>query len=568
MHIEKIKLENFKAFKCIEFNCNETFNVIVGENNIGKSTLFEALNLWKFAYNTLIQESNRKKFYKASTNYYIPFSSLSQVRLVNDSDLFYDPKKKIEITLTIKDGEHSFSLKIKFEKPGIKNSYLRLFNHDDYEEFENFAKHIESKTCSLKNAVFIYQTRPISTIYRNEPFYNNAQIEKKISIGKSHDVLRNKILKTEDSQAKVAQKFSRLEERLERVLNNKYSIRSKNKSKSDEKYVRITVEATTGSISRKELEISTMGSGFLQVMEIFSTIEYIEKQSDGICLILIDEPDAHIHSDLQSRLIDELKDHSDSQIFIITHNDRLISKIDGGELFYLNSTVKDLGLLEPLKIEDFQKVKEGLASVLSELEKSDGVPLILTEGKTDQKILTVAWNKLYSNSQMPYKIISSGIQIDEEDRTGSADSVRRSLEYISTLSERTIIGIFDNDRAGNECFKGLNKSIFEPYDMNQNIRKHQTKNIYGILLPVPENREKFVTRASLTQRYLVIEHYFSDEVLEKYNLKGESILNTEVFEISGNKNTFASGCNNLSSDYFKSFIPLFDTLSGLVQDNT
>ena len=54
MHIEKIKLKNFKAFKCIEFNCNETFNVIVGENNIGKSTLFEALNLWKFAYNTLI----------------------------------------------------------------------------------------------------------------------------------------------------------------------------------------------------------------------------------------------------------------------------------------------------------------------------------------------------------------------------------------------------------------------------------------------------------------------------------------------------------------------------------
>lgn len=570
MHIEKIKLENFKAFKCIEFNCNETFNVIVGENNIGKSTLFEALNLWKFAYNTLIQESNRKKFYKASTNYYIPFSSLSQVRLVNDSDLFYDPKKKIEITLTIKDGEHSFSLKIKFEKPGIKNSYLRLFNHDDYEQFDNFAKHIESKTCSLKNAVFIYQTRPISTIYRNEPFYNNAQIEKKISIGKSHDVLRNKILKTEDSQAKVAQKFSRLEERLERVLNNKYSIRSKNKSKSDEEYVRITVEFSTGSVSRKELEISMMGSGFLQVMEIFSTIEYIEKQSDGICLILIDEPDAHIHSDLQSRLIDELKNHSDSQIFIITHNDRLISKIDGGELFYLNSTVKDLGLLKPLEIEDFQKVKEGLASVLSELEKSDGVPLILTEGKTDQKILTVAWNKLYNNSSMPYKIVSSGIQIDEENRTGSADSVRRSLEYISTLSERTIIGIFDNDREGNGCFKGLNQSIFESYDINQNIRKHQTKNIYGILLPVPEDREKFVTITSLTQRYLVIEHYFSDTVLENYNLKGESILNTDVFEIKGNKNhknTFASECNNLSPNDFKSFIPLFDTLSDLVQDN-
>lgn len=298
MHIEKIKLENFKAFQCIEFRCNQTFNVIVGENNIGKSTIFEALNLWKFAYNTLIQGSNKKKFYKASSNYYIPFSALSQVRLVNDADLFYDSKNMSAITLTIKDGENSFDLKIRFEKPGIKNSYLRLFNNDNFEEFERFAEHIEGKTCSLKNAVFIYQTRPISTIYRNEPFYNNAQIEKKISIGKSHDVLRNKILKTEDSQAKkVAEKFSKIEKRLKRVLNNKYSIRFKNKSKNDEEYVKITVEITTENIPQKELEISMMGSGFLQVMEIFSTIEYIEKQSDGICLIIIDEPDAHIHSE-------------------------------------------------------------------------------------------------------------------------------------------------------------------------------------------------------------------------------------------------------------------------------
>ena len=560
MHIEKIELENFKAFKYIEFSCDKAFNVIVGENNIGKSTLFEALNLWKFAYDTLIQERNKKKFYKASSNYYIPFSDLSQVRLANDEDILYDKTKySASITLTIKDEEQYFNLKIRFEKPGIKNSYLRLFNNDNYEEFEEFAEHLEHKRCSLKNAVLIYQTRPISTIYRNEPFYNNAQIEKKVSIGKSHDVLRNKILKTEDSQAKVAQKFSSLEKRLERVLNKKYSIRFKNKSKNDEEYVKIAAENGL----HRELEISMMGSGFLQVVEIFSTIEYIEKQSDGICLILIDEPDSHIHSDLQSRLIDELKQHSDSQIFIITHNDRLINKVNGGELFYLNSTVKDLGFLKPLEIQDFPKVKEGLASVLSELEDSNGAPLILTEGKTDQKILTVAWSKLYSEKQMPYKIVSSGIQIDEESRSGSADSVRRSLEYISTLTEQRIIGIFDNDREGNECFKGLNKDIFTPHNINEKVRKHQTKDIYGILLPVPVGRESFVT-TSVTQRYLVIEHYFSNEILERNRLKGESILNTEVFDIKGNKNNFASTCEQLAPENFMNFKPLFETISDLL----
>lgn len=92
-----------------------------------------------------------------------------------------------------------------------------------------------------------------------------------------------------------------------------------------------------------------MGSGFLQVVEIFSTIEYIESNKDGICLILIDEPDSYIHSDLQSHLIDELKQHNDSQIFVITHNDRLINKTVEGELYYLNQTVKKLGELTALE---------------------------------------------------------------------------------------------------------------------------------------------------------------------------------------------------------------------------
>ncbi len=131
--------------------------------------------------------------------------------------------------MTIKDEEHSFSLKIRLEKPSIKNSYLRLSHRDNFEKFERFAEQIKEKACSLKNAVFIYQTRPISTIYKNEPFYNNAQIEKKISIGKSHDVLRNKILKTEDSKAKVAKRFINLEDRLEKVLRKKYSTRISHK---------------------------------------------------------------------------------------------------------------------------------------------------------------------------------------------------------------------------------------------------------------------------------------------------------------------------------------------------
>ncbi|GAB2199407.1 ATP-dependent nuclease [Sessilibacter sp. MAH4] len=478
MHIEKLELKNFKAFRKLEFKCNDTFNVIVGENNIGKSTIFEALNLWKFAYDRLIQERDKSRFYKASSNYYLPFSELNQIRLVDDNDLLYRASTPSAfITITIRDGDDRFSLKIRFEKPTIKNAYIRIFNSDDsdhslFAEFERFADFVRGKVCSLKNAIFIYQTRPISTIGKTEPFYNNGQIEKKIATGKSHEVLRNKVLKTENSQARVPERFKKLESRLERVLKNSYQIRFKNKNRTDDEYVRITAECRD---HHKELEISMMGSGFLQILEIFSTIEYIEAHTDGICLILIDEPDSHIHSDLQSYLIDELKNHADSQILLITHNDRLVDKVDEGELFYLNKEVKNLGKLEPLIMEDFSKVKSGLASVLHALHEADNRPIVLTEGKTDKILLDTAWEKLNPGQPTPYQTISSGLQITEESRTGSAETVRRSLEYLSTLTDRKIIGLFDNDREGNEQFRGLNSQIFEPHNLNVDCRKHLTK---------------------------------------------------------------------------------------------
>lgn len=563
MHIEKVELSNFKAFKKLEFSCNDIFNVIVGENNIGKSTIFEALNLWKFAYDKLVQERDKSRFYKAASNYYLPFSDLNQVRLVDDNDLLNKTSKtSASITVTIADGEARFSLNIRFEKPTIKNAYIRFYNSDNFVEFERFADHIRPKSCSLKNAIFIYQTRPISTIGKTEPFYNNGQIEKKIAIGKSHDILRNKILKTENSQARVADRFSKLETRLERVLKKNYQIRFKNKNRTDDEYVRVTAECD----NHKELEISMMGSGFLQILEIFSTIEYIESHTDGICLILIDEPDSHIHSDLQSYLIDELKNYAGSQIFLITHNDRLVGKVAEGELFYLNNTVKELGKLDPLHMSDFSSVKSGLAGVLDELNSHDTRPIILTEGKTDKKILETAWDKLNPGQHLPYKIISSGIQIDEESRTGSAETVRRSLEYLSTITDRKIIGLFDNDREGNEKFKGLNGGIFEPHRLESNVRKHKTKDIFGVLIVVPENRREFVTIDSLTQRYLVMEHLFSNEILEQNNMKGESILQTNVFEVSGQKNEFSEICAEFDRAEFAEFSPLFVKFSELLDE--
>ncbi|MEE9408244.1 MAG: AAA family ATPase [Polaribacter sp.] len=558
MRIKEIIIENFKAYGTVSFDCNNEFNFIVGENNIGKSTLLEAIQLWKVAFDKLIQV-NGKQFYGQASPCYLGFDNLFFLRLRNDTDIFNNTRKKeLSITIVFNHLEINYPLKITLEKPGIPNSYFRV--KYDINPFNNFRDIILGLELNLRDAIFVYQTRPIFHSIKNEPFYNNAQLLKKISLGKSHEVIRNKILKSEKTDAK----FLALENRLKNIFNANFSIRFKNRNKQDEEFVRLTIQEE----NKKEVEISLVGSGMLQVIEIFSTLEFINRKEHCVNILLIDEPDSHIHSNLQSNLLDELKTNTNYQTFLVSHNDRLINKAGEGELFFLNSKSILEGKISSLPASSYSTVSNELANKLfslSDLERQKII--IITEGKTDKAIIETAYAKLNPDTESPYHIIPSGLELNEEVRTGNADTVRRTIEFISTISnDIKLIGLFDNDREGNEQFKGLNKKIFETHDSTSIIRKHKEKTIYGLLLPVPEVRNEFVTE-NITQRYFVIEHYFSNEFLEENNMKGDNILTTDVFEISGNKSLFSTTVNDAEIETFENFNLLFNEIDNIFAEN-
>jgi AAA15 family ATPase/GTPase len=100
MKINSIKIENYKSIKKIQINSLSDFNVIIGENNIGKSSIFEALLLWKRCYDCSILSKGRG-FYRLTrdTFRYLLFDDLEFLRVKNDIDLFNDPSKPISIKL-------------------------------------------------------------------------------------------------------------------------------------------------------------------------------------------------------------------------------------------------------------------------------------------------------------------------------------------------------------------------------------------------------------------------------------------------------------------------------------
>lgn len=213
---------------------------------------------------------------------------------------------------------------------------------------------------------------------------------------------------------------------------------------------------------------------------------------------------------------------------------------------------------EKRKIEEEKKEME-------EYIKNISRPLVVTEGKTDVKIIETAWNKLYPDKDMFFECIHSGIEFDKEKRNGGAENLRRSLEFSAITSNRIIIGIFDNDGEGNKQFKGLSKKVFEEYSIDNEVRKHKDTNVWGMLLPVPEKRKIFVTDDDINQRYFVIEHYFSDEVLKSYNMYGKKVLDSSVFQVNNGKDRFSDAIKELDAKEFKNFKILFDRLKDLVK---
>lgn len=89
MIIKLIELKNFKGFEDIQIPLNEKINIIIGENNTGKSSIFEAILLWKKCFESIIRP-NKTDFYKNdNVKRYLPFNELRFIRLMNDVDLFF-----------------------------------------------------------------------------------------------------------------------------------------------------------------------------------------------------------------------------------------------------------------------------------------------------------------------------------------------------------------------------------------------------------------------------------------------------------------------------------------------
>lgn len=141
--------------------------------------------------------------------------------------------------------------------------------------------------------------------------------------------------------------------------------------------------------------IDQLSSGETQILtlalDILTIVGIWDIQDTTPRLLLVDEPDAHIHPDLQVRFADFLvnvAERFDLQVVIATHSTTLLAAI--GQFAKQHAGVVYLDRISPnLKVEEFSAVLRELSACLGGhalMGPLFGSPLLLVEGDDDYRI--------------------------------------------------------------------------------------------------------------------------------------------------------------------------------------
>lgn len=385
--IKKVTIRNFKLFQAESFDLEETI-VLAGPNNSGKSTLLQAIATWNLALQRWREQKSRASAKKrkgaAITRGDFTVLPLKEFNLLwTDRSAAFgkeDPRGKqgsprlIEIELSgsthnmAEPSEKEWSLTMALRYQGPEMIYV-------YPIIESENQDLLPEGATRMNVVHV---PCFSGIGVNETRYQKAYQDKLIGEGKPGDILRNLLFEIYEKDRERAW------EELVELIQKLFGYKLLPPHFIGEITPGITCEYLSRTSRNKSLhlDIASAGSGFHQVLVLFSF--FLARPSS---VLLLDEPDAHLHVILQSDVYDALKDmarRKQCQLIVATHSEALI------DASFPANIISFFHKPHPLVSEsERDQVREALKRVPSTeiiLAEQSGMVLYL-EGETDYKIL-------------------------------------------------------------------------------------------------------------------------------------------------------------------------------------
>lgn len=510
----------------------EAINVLTGKNDVGKSNILKALNL--FFNNCIVEEGD----YDFGRNY--NFKRLEEVR--KDT---IKGKQFIQIKITFRRGKQ-------FEKTlPEKFTITKKWNRDS--EFSQVSDNIE-KQLIKSGKTYNDRVRASLTRYLNKikyvyvPAIKDKHIFDNMLERLQATVYEKKLANNvtlAETMSNLFENVVKTTEELSEEFKVATNIESMIATPNDVKELYKTLNIITKSDDNL-VRLEDRGDG-IQVRYIPSILNYIATNASENYIWGFEEPENSLEYNMARKMAEDFYSiyKANSTIFLTTHSPAFIDlgyKEDGrgfrcyknlettevvsfDEAHKLQLLEEELGYAYILReqYEQYKEVVKKNEEIQEKLEKLETEivlaqkPVLFTEGKTDAKILSVAWEKLY-NYDCPFEIKSCNLM--QEDAEGNislagADMLKKVLCTARYDSEKVIIGMFDNDAAGIKAF-----NLDNNYDFGKEKRwkEHKNKKGFAFLIPINEETQKIAEGQNLS-----IEFLFSRETLGK-EVNGKKII--------------------------------------------
>jgi hypothetical protein len=383
MKLNNVKVERFKNIERIDFDVNSV-NILVGGNNSGKSTIIQAIH---FAF-TLLQSLNISNKWPAKGN---------KSSTISPSELIYIPS------------EDPYSLGFGGRLPENENkSILISFAFDTGDQLElairkgritNIIVEPDNipfgKTLSRLEAPYSVFSPGLAGVSKTENYVSDGVLLRALARGDANIVLRNILYRLHGKK-----EWTAFVDDLASVF-PAVTLDVQFNPQIDQ-----YIDVKSISSERTVVPLDLAGTGFLQATQILAYLHLFSPK-----LIVLDEPDSHLHPNNQGLLCSLLRTialERDVQVIMTTHSRHVLNTLynDAHVLWVHNGTVVRASIDDRVDI----LLELGALDVVEKLKTGDYQVVVLTEDSVVQYLNVLMRNSGFDPKRtmtLPYNGVTN-----------------------------------------------------------------------------------------------------------------------------------------------------------------
>ncbi len=548
----------------LQFNSANDTHVIIGNNGTGKTNILEALS------------SIFAELLNHSTNFLFSFVIRYQM-----DDVTYRVKHDIHTKVTeyekddiiVSDADMSYPNRIVCNYSGEDTRMWEDYYKKANEEYLHSVRTADAP--NILSMVYIDKTMwkfilLCMLAMRNETYAFDKFLKEKLNIDKDGlDAIEMKFNLAKLERWKTENQITLFIKQLRASFENQMLISSGDVSKFNpndddarmlfNKYIGASQVIDSLNIYFNDgIESAFLSEGEKKMMVVLFILEAI---SDERTLVLMDEPDSHIHISRKGELkamFDQMNHRSN---VITSHSPTLTASFEEkseGTIIMLDKGAN--GRVEVIRKELVNLVEQLTSGIWTSQKQNlflaSHDDILIVEGPSDETFISAALN--YFKSKGKYMDLSF-----EFIPCGGASNVKAFAQKFKPKAGQTVIALFDGDDAG---IKSMNQVM--PCSLGrkaqwdiQNFGKARKHRSTWFSFYPPYARRK-------NAEHFNVEDYFTCKLFRKYILSFSSL--DTIKGKNGLKNILEEECrkNKIDEKYYEKFSTLFDHIVAIKQAET